>query len=255
MIIFFRRLREKFVGEGNIRRYLIYAVGEILLVMIGILLALQVNNWNEERKSSMEEQFLLSSLKEDFEVRLAELQEFRIARRQAIDAIHVINQIISEPETLPGDAAMDSILALSQNALTFNDQFKTLDMLFSTGMINDLSNEELKRNLILWPQQVEEMMEEQRARSASAQNVLFPLLYEYVAMREVHEKFTFRDYNLDKGQPTTFKSNYSGLIREPAYERYLATLENFLNINDIDSEILIRQAEAIIAQINQEMRD
>ena len=51
MIKFFRRIRRKLIDEGNLKRYLIYAVGEVLLVMIGILLALQVNNWNEKRKN------------------------------------------------------------------------------------------------------------------------------------------------------------------------------------------------------------
>ena len=51
MLKFFRKIRQKLISEGNLKRYLIYAVGEILLVMIGILLALQVNNWNERNKA------------------------------------------------------------------------------------------------------------------------------------------------------------------------------------------------------------
>ena len=47
MIKFFRRIRQKFIDERNLKKYLIYAIGEILLVMIGILLALQINNWNQ----------------------------------------------------------------------------------------------------------------------------------------------------------------------------------------------------------------
>ncbi len=50
MIPFFRNLRKKFLKESRISRYLIYATGEILLVVIGILIALQVNNWNQNRK-------------------------------------------------------------------------------------------------------------------------------------------------------------------------------------------------------------
>ena len=49
MIRFFRSLRQKFIEEDKVRKYIIYAVGEILLVVIGILIALQVNNWNEQR--------------------------------------------------------------------------------------------------------------------------------------------------------------------------------------------------------------
>ena len=71
-------------------------------------------------------------------------------------------------------------------------------MLFLTGQINDLSNEDLKRNLILWPQQVEKMMEEQRAWVAYSQNVLYPLWLEYIALRQLKETFTFRGNNLKR---------------------------------------------------------
>ncbi len=49
MLAFFRRIRKAFVISGNIRKYIIYAIGEIALVVIGILIALQVNNWNQIR--------------------------------------------------------------------------------------------------------------------------------------------------------------------------------------------------------------
>ena len=50
MIKFFRTIRQKLLSEGNTGKYLKYAIGEILLVVIGILIALQVNTWNEKRK-------------------------------------------------------------------------------------------------------------------------------------------------------------------------------------------------------------
>jgi len=50
MLKFFRTIRKKLIEEDNVRKYLLYAIGEILLVVIGILIALQVNNWNEGRK-------------------------------------------------------------------------------------------------------------------------------------------------------------------------------------------------------------
>lgn len=50
MLHFFRRLRKRFLSQNQTARYLKYAIGEIVLVVIGILIALQINNWNEEKK-------------------------------------------------------------------------------------------------------------------------------------------------------------------------------------------------------------
>ena len=47
MLKFFRGIRRKLIDEENLKKYLIYGIGEILLVVIGILIALQINNWNQ----------------------------------------------------------------------------------------------------------------------------------------------------------------------------------------------------------------
>ncbi len=59
MISFFRKLRQKLLEQNRVTRYLFYALGEILLVVIGILIALAINNWNEERKANEAERELL----------------------------------------------------------------------------------------------------------------------------------------------------------------------------------------------------
>ncbi len=53
MIKFFRRIRHKLLGEGKVKNYLLYAIGEIVLVVVGILIALQLNNFNEAKKDQV----------------------------------------------------------------------------------------------------------------------------------------------------------------------------------------------------------
>ncbi len=81
MIKFFRKIRQKLLSENKFSKYLIYAIGEIILVVIGILIALQINNWNEAKKLQEEinvyfEQKLVN-LKEDKKF-LEELAQFRL---------------------------------------------------------------------------------------------------------------------------------------------------------------------------------
>jgi hypothetical protein len=64
MIKFFRRIRQRLLTESKFSQYLIYAIGEIVLVVIGILIALQINNWNAEQKIEKEEIGILNNLLE-----------------------------------------------------------------------------------------------------------------------------------------------------------------------------------------------
>ncbi|MCJ7466929.1 MAG: DUF6090 family protein [Maribacter sp.] len=62
MIKLFRNIRRKLLAEGKTTNYLKYAIGEIVLVVLGILIALSINNWNEQRKTSKLEMELLREL-------------------------------------------------------------------------------------------------------------------------------------------------------------------------------------------------
>lgn len=67
MFKFFRKIRERLLSEGKVSKYLLYATGEIFLVVIGILIALQLNNWNSDNKAGTEELELLTEMKYNLE--------------------------------------------------------------------------------------------------------------------------------------------------------------------------------------------
>ena len=79
MLTFLRRIRRSLIESGSVRKYLIYAIGEIALVVIGILIALQINNWNEERKLLKVKRIYIENLLEDLTsdtVNISELVDF-----------------------------------------------------------------------------------------------------------------------------------------------------------------------------------
>jgi len=64
MIKFFRKIRQNLLSEGKTGKYFKYAIGEIILVVIGILIALQINNWNQQRILEKQSQQVLLNLRE-----------------------------------------------------------------------------------------------------------------------------------------------------------------------------------------------
>lgn len=110
MFIYFKVLRQQFIADGRFRRYLPYAFGEIILVVIGILIALQVNNWNEQRKLNHKETVILKSL-------LTDLKSAQVQSQRAIEnetyALFVLETILkdkSERQALLKDKNLDAIL-------------------------------------------------------------------------------------------------------------------------------------------------
>jgi len=73
MIKFFRKIRQQLLTENKFSKYLIYAIGEIILVVIGILIALSINNWNEDRKTHLHDMEFLNNLKVELSVDIAAL--------------------------------------------------------------------------------------------------------------------------------------------------------------------------------------
>ena len=79
MLKFFRRIRKRLIHQERVQYYLLYAVGEIILVVLGILLALQINNWNTERVEQNQMQEFASAMIQDLR---ADIYETELRQKQ-----------------------------------------------------------------------------------------------------------------------------------------------------------------------------
>jgi len=84
--------------QNNIRTYLFYAIGEILLVVIGILIALQVNNWNEERIERNQEVKILREIRNDLESNYVEIQEIYLSIDQKLSDTNTLLSLIEQKQ-------------------------------------------------------------------------------------------------------------------------------------------------------------
>ena len=110
MIKFFRAIRHKYLSEGKVGKYLQYAIGEIILVVIGILIALQINNWNEQRKKINLSDKALLELQEE-----AESTMKLIERKNAINlkASDIMKKYLEGGYVNPTDSIKDVVVGHS----------------------------------------------------------------------------------------------------------------------------------------------
>ena len=147
MINFFRRIRQQLLGEGKTGKYFKYAIGEILLVMIGILLALQVNNWNEERKSDQSQYNYLSRLYEDLSSDSIYLQtRIKKAQKYINDTRDYIKQSYDHQGSFDEYLRVRSFLRFDTEE--FEPQNIVFNELQNTGTINLIKNLTLKESII-----------------------------------------------------------------------------------------------------------
>lgn len=140
MIKFFRHIRQNLIMENKTSKYLKYAIGEIVLVVIGILIALQINNWNERRKEHLTERILLMSLNEDLS-RNKEIIERNISGLNFI--LENIDLLLTAHEekhayndTLNGYFHLARVFPESQLSFVAFDEIKTkgTDIISSTNL-------------------------------------------------------------------------------------------------------------------------
>lgn len=147
MFKFFRKVRQKLLMGQNIKRYFLYAFGEIILVVIGILIAIQVNNLNEERKSRNIELDYLNRLLIDIKKDNDQWENTINLRKEQIAAIEaILNIMYSEtPDSLV------TIIQYIRPAFSwqgFNPNQITFREMMSSGNLNLIQNDSIKYNLL-----------------------------------------------------------------------------------------------------------
>ena len=150
MIKFFRQIRYKLISNDKSGKYLKYAIGEIVLVVIGILIALQINTWNEARKLNRSELTLLKGLQKEFNKNIEDLNSSIKFNTDNIHASMRITDLIRKEQLEVQDKALDSLLGILGLIASFDANTGMTDQIISSGKLSILKNEVLREKLTNW---------------------------------------------------------------------------------------------------------
>ncbi len=251
MIKFFRKIRQKLLVENKLSLYLIYAIGEIVLVVIGILIALQINNWNEERKANISENKALIALKNEFD---KNIERFRFIIKERDSGQVVLRSYF---DIIANDTISIEKKAQANKGAYFGGnwgaQNTVLIGLVNSGAIDNIKNDSLKILLASWPNLVQNWNseEEKLIKLIEKMNDYKRTRIRQGIPKALNEKkgYIFKE---------SFEQYYSSMaliVNDLEYQNFIASEIENLHHQSIVGGRLIRNYEQIISALNIELKN
>lgn len=184
MIKFFRKIRKQLLTENKFSKYLLYAVGEITLVVIGILLALQLNLMKEERNQRDQEVVTLKQLREEFNDNLTQLDEKISMRRSMTHAAYQLMSFHDDTTRIVADS-VEIFLARTTVSPTFDP---ITNDLISSGRLYLISDLQLRQKLSRWTSELVQVKEEETAWIGILRNRYVPYLQSVYPTRNINAR-------------------------------------------------------------------
>jgi hypothetical protein len=158
MIRFFRRIRKGLFSQNRFSKYLLYAVGEILLVVIGILIALQVNNWNESRKKEqLMERYLVRLINDISKDTININKVIRTVNRSQVTIQKIIQTLNTDLDFVQFETVAADFFEMGWVIYDFVPTTNTYRDLSQTGNMNIINNSNLSESLNMYYGLIEEL--------------------------------------------------------------------------------------------------
>lgn len=246
MIKFFNKIRKQLLDENKTGKYLKYAIGEIVLVMIGILLALQVNNWNENRALKKEELKVMKSLLQEFNENLVKFDkayDFHLKRKKSIETI-----MSFKPKSVSVDS-LKSLMSSVDGNYTFDPFQGIYNSVINSGKIELISNDVLKNEISRIQDLVKDYQEEEDATQNHAVQNLYPF--------ELKQSLINFNYSSENDKKTMeyieTKENFIKIIESFEYNNLMVHLRAWMRSIFEEGPILREEMVSIINLLESEI--
>lgn len=245
MINFFRKKRKTLADDNKALKYARYAIGEIVLVVIGILIALQLNTWKEERKIANEEQYLLNELLTEFNTNLEKIKKDQFLNSANQNAsIAILNRI--QKNSLKSDPKkLDSLFMVVFSYGSFNAVTGVLSEIISSGKLRIIKDPGLRNKLSEWPGWLENQQEDIDIRRDQLNFYVEPFYVKNAPMKNGDNYIDFshwsKKYKRKALEKSNFNYNFEALTsREFEGNLYKYVLDqDFVLLNDVETEDFI----------------
>jgi hypothetical protein len=264
MISFFRKIRQKLLSQNQVTRYLVYAVGEIILVVIGILLALQINTWNQNRQDRKQEQQLLAQLEIEYTKNLEQLNSKIYIRKEMIKSCLNLLTYRKWESALVEVDSINFHLSRVITRPTFNPVLGVTNELSNSGKLYLIQNDELRKELTSFESFLGDLSEEEAVIFNQSENQIQPFIIQHYQVggiitefhqdEELMEIYSLGDFNKEIPLKELFQpADFKPLLYHPDLEDHIALMMSNTIYTNQQSEGVKEKIELILSLIKSEI--
>ncbi|MEM8488644.1 MAG: hypothetical protein AAF564_24055 [Bacteroidota bacterium] len=217
MIGFFRKLRKKLLQEGELRKYLVYAFGEIILVVLGILIALQVNNWNIERQTQQEAADILVTVLDEMTANAQIVSGCQAELGNLVRAADSLRTLTGADYSNLAIESATWLLGSVGAVVRCPVQTDVIDELRSSGNLRLISDADLRRAIGRWTTALKELGREEDEWSREFSTQYYPYTAKWMSWEEF-------EYYLNPDNPQYYKARKAVDPRPVLHELEFANL-------------------------------
>jgi len=220
MLHLFHKIRRQLFSENKMGRYLLYAIGEIVLIVIGILIAIAIDNNNEERKIQKMEQVYLLGLKNEFEQSRIKLQTLIEFNRNSYEDARMIAGYITSGK-FPDEAELSVLLfnAISYE-IAYNPNNSLLNEVISTGYLKNFRNAQLRQELAAWESVIQGIHRQEATMREQREKMLDLFRTDEGSIRTILDLSGVSENEIGLEKCKTTESNLK-ILRSKAFENNL----------------------------------
>ncbi len=254
MIKFYRKIRQKLIAEKKIGNYLLYAIGEIILVVIGILIALAINDNHEQGTIRKKEQVYLAGLRSEFETSRLKLQNLTEVNKTSLDGARKIMEFVSDENAVPDEKQFAELLYNTfAFDVSFNPNNSLLNEMINSGSLKDISNTELRKHLTNWLSTMEDIAKQEQELAMQREKVLAMFQSSDNSIRTILDLTGVYVQELGLPARKNHISNLNLLTSTEFENNVLMFMLAILSTEDAHYQPLMKDLNAILALIDAEI--
>jgi len=248
MIKFFQKKRFDLKKKGEVGTYFTYAIGEIVLVVVGILIALQINTWNEARKRSLKEADILTGLKNEITQNKVSLEKLYSRTTEAIDLTDSLLALFHKETITISNSELEVMVAKSVMGgfYSYDPIMGYLNSIINSGKIDIISDKQLLALISQFEAKVNNSKEGTDMFKLLWANQMGPLYKNYVrvAVADI----------VEPKQKSKFSADFNGFFNDPDVEFWMSHCNSWIESHQSAYEEMLADLNQMLSLIEAKIK-